>query len=204
MSDNDDLQAAATQAVEKAEAAATRRRWINLGEFVAVAGLLIAAVSLWLSWADHTASEADKASASAESSLITYTATTNQGGAVLTLSDPDHRIQQVDVAFPPSLGVAAQTVLEPHISAKWFDEAILKATDGGPDVRSGRVPVLITSTWLDGNRRKTDRTIYQVAWHTSGRLFRGRTLALDGVILAERGGSPARLDTLWKAERPSK
>jgi hypothetical protein len=191
-------------AAEKAEAAATRRRWINLGEFVAVAGLLIAAVSLWLSWADHSASEADKANASAEKSLITYTASTGQGGAVLTLSDPDHRIQQIDVAFPPSLGVGVQTVLEPHISAKWFDAAVLKATDGGPDQRSGRLPVLITSTWLDGARRKVDRSIYQIAWRTGGRLFRGRTLDLDGAILAERGGSPSRLDALWKAERPGK
>lgn len=29
-----------------------RRRWINLGEFVAVAGLLISALALWNSWRD--------------------------------------------------------------------------------------------------------------------------------------------------------
>jgi hypothetical protein len=204
MSERNDLQAAATEAVEKAEAAATRRRWINLGEFVAVAGLIIAAVSLWLSWADHSASEADKASSAAEKSLVTYTAAPTKGGAVLTLSDPDHRIQQIDVAFPPSLGVGGQSVIEPHISAKWFDAAILKATDGGSDKRSGRLPVLITTTWLDGGRRKVDRAIYQIAWRTGGRLFQGRTLDLDGAILAERGGSPARLDALWKAEKPGK
>ncbi|MGJ8505888.1 hypothetical protein, partial [Glaesserella parasuis] len=49
------IQIAATEAVAKAEAAATRRRWINLGEFIAVAGLLIAGGSLYVNWSDHRA-----------------------------------------------------------------------------------------------------------------------------------------------------
>ena len=35
---------------EQAERLAIRRRWINVGEVVAVAGLIIAALSLYLGW----------------------------------------------------------------------------------------------------------------------------------------------------------
>ncbi len=189
---------------ERAEKAAIRRRWIGLAELVGVAALLVSVAGLWMSWSDRQVDQADKSKASAEASLVTFTATRTSGGAVLSLSDPDHRIQEIAVAFPPALGVDAQNGLStPHISAKWFDKALLKATDGGPDSREGRVPVLVTSTWWDGDARKSDKSIYQVSWKTGGRLFQGRTLDLEGASLAERGGNAARLDALWKAERPA-
>jgi len=45
---------------EKAEAAAIRRRWVTLGEFVAVAGLIISALALWSSYTDRRADQAEK------------------------------------------------------------------------------------------------------------------------------------------------
>lgn len=195
--------APAETAAERAEKAAIRRRWISLAEWVGIAALLVSIGGLWMTWSDHKADQAEKASENVEKSLVTFTATRVGRGATLTLSDPDHRIQEIDVAFPPSLGVPAQTGLaEPQISAQWFDSALLKATDRGPDDRSGRIPVLIIATWWDGDAKKTDRAIYQVRWKTAGRLFRGRTLDLEGASLAERGGTPARLDALWAKEKP--
>ena len=76
-------------------------------------------------------------------------------------------------------------------------------TDGGPDKRSGRLPVLVTATWWDGDTKRTDKAIYQVRWKTWGRLGRDRGVALEGASLAERGGSPSRLDTLWAKEKPA-
>jgi len=123
---------------------------------------------------------------------------------VLSLNDPDHRIQEIDVAFPPSLGIDAQTGLSsPEIDASWFERALLKVTDKGADNRQGRLPVLITATWWDGDTKKTDRAIYQVRWKTAGRLLGGRKLELEGASLAERGGSPVRLDALWAKEKPA-
>jgi len=189
---------------ERAEKAAIRRRWITLAECVGIAALLVSATGLWMSWSDRKADQAERASESAEKSRITFNASRSGGGAVLDLSDPDHRVQEIDVAFPPSLGVNTETGLTtPQISAQWFDKALLKATDKGKDDRQGRIPVLVTAKWWDGDAQKTDRAIYQIRWKTVGRLFRGRTLDLEGASLAERGGTPARLDSLWARERPS-
>ena len=190
---------------ERAERSAIRRRWISLAEWVGIAALLVSVAGLWISWSDRRADEAAKASDSVEKSLVTFTATRGSGGAVLNLSDPDHRIQEIDVAFPPALGVDTQTALSsPQISAQWFDKALLKATDKGKDDRRGRLPVLITARWWNGDAQKTDRAIYQVQWKTAGRLFRGRTVSLEGASLAERGGTPARLDALWAKEKPAR
>ena len=48
---------------EAAEAAATRRRWINLAEIVAVAGLLISGLALWNNYRERAGDESDKAAA---------------------------------------------------------------------------------------------------------------------------------------------
>jgi hypothetical protein len=201
------IQSAAQQAVDRAEAAATRRRWVTLAEVVGVAGLIIAALSLWMSWSDRRADEqekqAEKASESKARTLVLLTATPEHGGARLALKDEAHAIQSIDVRFPAALGVSAQTsVLEPHIQSDWFADAILKATDGGPDAREGRLPVLITSSYWDADKQRSDSAIYDVVWQTEGRVLRGRTLRLKGVVLRERTSQPARLEAIWAREKP--
>ena len=201
------IQNAAQQAVDRAEAAATRRRWITLAEVVGVAGLLIAALSLWMSWSDRRADEqekqAEKASESKARTLVLLTATPEHDGARLALKDDAHPIQSIDVRFPAALGVGAQTsVLESRIEADWFAGAILKATDDGPDVRQGRTPVLITSSYWDADKQRSDSAIYDLVWQTEGRVLRGRVLRLKGILLRERTSQAARLDALWAREKP--
>jgi hypothetical protein len=201
------VETAARQAVERAEAAATRRRWVTLAEVVGIAGLIIAALSLWMSWSDRRADEqerqVEKASESKAKTLVLLTATPEHGGARLTLKDEAHPIQSIDVRFPAALGVGAQTsVLEPRIDASWFADAILTATDKGPDTQQGRVPVLITSSYWDADQQRSDSAIYDIVWETRGRLLQGRALRLKGVMLRERTSQPARLEALWAREKP--
>lgn len=202
------IASAAQQAVDRAEAAATRRRWVTLAEVVGVAGLLIAALSLWMSWSDRRSDEqekrAEKASESKARTLVLLTATPEQGGSRLALKDDAHQIQSIDIRFPAALGVAAQTsVLEPHIEADWFSGPILEATDNGPDVRQGRVPVLITSSYWDADKQRSDSAIYDIVWQTEGRMLRGRALRLKGILLRERTSQAARLEALWAREKPA-
>lgn len=195
------------RAVERAEAAATRRRWVTLAEVVGVAGLLIAALSLWMSWSDRRADEADRrqerASESRTRSLVMLTASAEHGGARLALTDSAHPIQSVDIRFPASFGVTPQnSVLEPHIDADWIARPLLAATDNGPDEQQGRLPAIITSSYWDGDRQIQDSAIYDILWRTEGRLLRGRKLVLQGMILRERSGSAKRLEAIWARERP--
>lgn len=200
------IETAAQQAVDRAEAAATRRRWVTLAELVGVAGLLIAALSLWMSWSDRRADEqekrSEKASESKARTLVLLTGTPD-GKTRLALKDNAHPIQSIDVRFPAALGVSNQSsVLEPHIDADWFSGAILAATDGGPDAREGRLPVLITSSYWDADTQRTDSAIYDVIWETHGRWPRSRALRVKGMILRERTSQPARLEALWAREKP--
>jgi len=197
------------QQVERAEAAATRRRWITLAEVVGIAGLLIAALSLWMSWSDRRADQqekqAEKASETKVKTLVLLTATPEKDGKRLALKDSAHEVQSIDVRFPASLGLAAQSsVLDPRIESSWFADAILKMVEKGPDKRQGRLPVLITSNYWDADQQRSDSAIYDVVWFTEGSFLgvSGRSLRLKGILLRERTASPARLEAIWAAEKP--
>jgi hypothetical protein len=193
---------------EKAEARAIRRRWISLGELVAVAGVLIAALTLWLNWADRrdsSAAEAKKEAAAERRAVrATLIGKAERGGERVALSDPAQpALASIDVAFPRALGIAAQTaVVDPRIEADWVRNALLKATDGGKDAVRGTVPVLVTATISDADRPATDRAIYDLVFATEGRTFGGRALKLEGAVFRERvgGSAQARLDALWATE----
>lgn len=192
---------------ERQEAAATRRRWITLAEVVAVAGVIIAALTLYNSWSERRDAEAEKvaaqASAAGERTRIDLTATVKDGGDALLLRDARHEIQDVTVTFPKAIGVSPQHAgADPEIEADWFGAPLLKLTDHGTDDRTGRLPVLVTVQYFDGDATRTGSGIYDLVWKTEGRFLRGRALKLEGLRVRERGGSQARVDALWGREKP--
>lgn len=194
---------------EKAEAAAIRRRWITLGEIVAIAGLIISALALWSSWSDHRADEAarraDKQREIKAKTAVLLTGTPRRGGEELAVTDPAHPIQGISVTFPTDLGISTQTSApSPTIPVRWFASKLMAMTDGGADTQTGRLPVIIASDYWDGDQHITDRAIYDIAWRTEGRVLLGRSLKLEGLILRERGNpNQARVDALWSAIRPN-
>lgn len=190
---------------ERAEAATTRRRWISLAEAVAVAGVLIAAITLFLNWSDRRADVAERASASQSAARakakIELAATAADDGRVLKLTAAGHDLQEATVAFPRGLGAPVQrTTAEPAIDSRGVADPLLKLTDGGRDERVGRVPVLVTVRYLVDGLPRSHSAIYDVIWRTEGRTLRGRTLRLEALRLREPDGNQARVDALWKRD----
>jgi hypothetical protein len=92
---------------------------------------------------------------------------------------------------------------DPEIAAEWVAPALLKLTDGGADERTGRLPVLITVRYWDGDVARSTSGVYDIVWRTKGQLLRGRALLLEGLKLRQRGGSQAAVDAAWKRVRPA-
>lgn len=187
---------------------AERRRWLTVAELVAVAGVVIAALTWYTGWADRRADDAARASAASstarERARVDLKATVKDDGRALAINDPRHELQDLVVAFPGALGVATQRPVETTIDADWFADQLLALTDGGADERSGRLPVLIGARYWDGDAARSASAIYDVVWRTEGRMLRGRTLRLEGLRLRERGGDQARLDAAWAREKPAR
>lgn len=188
---------------ETVEDRARRRRWLNLAELVAVAGVLIAALGLFLNWSDRREAAAERAATTVAGARLELSATPADDGRTLRLSDARHELSDVTVRYPAALGLAARRPAgEPAIETVPFRDTLLKLTDGGEDDRSGRLPVLITASYVDGDATRTASGIYDVIWRTRGRFGKGRALELTGLRLRQRGGTPAALDAAWAKEKP--
>jgi hypothetical protein len=201
------IEAAATEAVAKAEAAATRRRWINLGEFVAVAGLIIAAISLYLNYADRKADLADKQAekTSEAHEKARYSVKSDvRGRDLVIIGDDRHTIGDISVSFPSDLGIGQQTSATQTIAGDWYERALLKATDGGPDSRTGKLPVLLTVNYMDDDTQRSTTGIFDIVWRTEkGFPPFGRKLKVVSMRLHQVGGSQAQIDKLWAADKPA-
>ncbi|MEG3090045.1 hypothetical protein [Sphingomonas sp. PB1R3] len=191
---------------DAADRAKSRRRLLTLAEFVAVAGLLVAALTLYLNWSQRRSDAADRASAASaqrnERARLDLTATVESDGRRLALRDPNHDLQDVTIDFPTKSGIARQTpVGDPVIEAEPISGPMLALTDGQADTKEGRLPVLITTRYWDGDTARTVTGLYDVIWSTHGRLLRGRTLRLEGLRLTDRVGTKAKLDAAWTRKR---
>lgn len=186
------------------EEAKRRRRWINLAEFVGVAGLIIAALGLYSTWSDRRDAAAEKQAAAVgeakERARLDLSARVENGRRVV-LTDPRHELQEVAIIFPRQLKLEERRpAAAAEIERGWFENAVLKATDGGADEREGRLPVLVRASYLDGDAQRTASAIVDVVWRTEGHVLTGRTLTIEAARLRQRGGDQAQVDALWARE----
>lgn len=197
---------------DKAEAAAIRRRWITLGELLAVAAVVISGLTLWNSYQERSGAEAEKAAArqaqAAEAQTLLLRATPDAKGESLALvpADAEQTIQTQSVRFPAALGVAAvDTVAEPRIEAGWFAKPLLRLLDdqeGADSPGDKRLPVAITTSFVADGATHSDTALYYLGYRIEeGGLFDGARIRLRGLSLIARvpaKAAPARLDGLWK------
>jgi hypothetical protein len=206
---NDELPA------EAAEAARTRRRWINLAELLAVIAVLISGLTLWNSYKERTADEAEKAAAreqaSAQAQRLLLRGAPNRDGDRLALAPADgaQAIQSQTIAFPAALGAASvDTVIEPRIEASWFARPLLRGRDGDGESRGDeRVPAAITTIFVVAGATHRDTAIYDIGYRVDeGGLIGGSKLRLRGLSRVESvpaGRARARLDAIWRARHPA-
>jgi len=196
---------------ERAEAARVRRRWINLGELVAVLALIISALTLWNSYRERTTNEAEHAQQNAQSAkkaaILILKATPDKDGRTLTLMprSDDQAIQSQKVSFPAKLGLSpAETSGDARIDRNWFASALVAArkeagiTDAPGDAR---VPVMIDTHFLVDGETHDDLAVYEVGYATTHGFLTGtdvhlRGLSRIGTVKNEDAGQK-QIDALW-------
>lgn len=194
-----------------------RRRWITLGEALAVIAVLISGLTLWNNWSERSeivavkTAEAQRAFSRA-ATLVLLAASSGDRELTLKPASSEQSVQSQKVSFPTALGVApAQTTGEPRIESAWFEPALKKARDKAnlPDDSRGdeRLPVLMTTRFLVDGEPHEDIALYDIGYSISGRWLAGHSVALRGVSLVSRvnaGSAQAKLDARWNALFPGK
>ncbi|QJU58586.1 hypothetical protein HL653_13175 [Sphingomonas sp. AP4-R1] len=177
---------------EKKEAARVRRRWLNLGELLAIAGVVISGAALWNSYRERTHAEAEQANAEARTTKAAETlvlrATVEKDGNLLSLAprDPDQTIQAQTIRFPAALGLSPiETSGDARIERVWFERGLTdalekaKATKRAPGDQ--RLPVQITTRFLVGGIEHEDSAIYSVAYTLGHGFLAGTTVKMRGI-----------------------
>ncbi len=204
---------------EQAEAARVRRRWLNLGEIVAIIAVLISALTLWNSYRERANSEAAHAQESAQSAQKAATlilkAASDKDGRRLTLTPyaGEQAIQSQTIRFPSTLKVsAAETSSDARIERSWFESAVVAARKAaGIEDQPGdaRLPVLIETHFVADGDPRIDRALYEVGYSTTHSFLGGtelhlRGLSRSGAVTSVDAGQK-RLDAIWASRiKPKK
>ena len=200
---------------EEVEAAAVRRRWITLAEVLGVIAVLISGLTLWNSYRQQSSDEADKAAtraqAAAEAQVLLLRASPDREGRILGLATAGtgQTIQNQTINFPGPLGVAAiDTLIEPRIEARWFEQPLLRARQGQDESRGDeRVPVAITTAFFSGGELHRDSAIYDIGYRVEGGgLFGGHKIRMRGISRVETSAArnlQPRLDAIWRSRQPA-
>jgi hypothetical protein len=192
----------------------SRLRWVTLGEAVAVAAVLISGLGLWINYEDRQQARADKAaeaSRSASPAPFYLRAGASSDGSTLALSPlvTEHVIQGQTLRFPPSFKLSpVSTTSDTRIEANWFagalkgdrhDRELPEETQGDE-----RVPVMIETDYLAGDRTLKARAFYDIGYALEGHFLRGASVKLRGLSLigkapASDAAADQRLAALWEA-----
>jgi hypothetical protein len=198
----------------KPEARARRRlvrRWLTLGETIAVLALLVSAASLWDAHRDRAAKRAEVAAARPAPvvPLVLRASTEDDGASLRITANRDRIIETQTISFPIAVATDARdTVGNPRIEAEWFAVGLRRALSqtkpAGKRLR-GRLPVMVITQYLDEGVARSERALYDIGYGWRSRLIGSDVPVLEGITLVARGDArlQARLDARWDELHPA-
>lgn len=153
-----------------------RRRWINLGEGVAVVGLIISGLALWNSWSkdDRPAVVVEKA----RTIPLALRGKVEDDGKRLAIApvEPGHALESLTLAVfgKPPIDLGG----DPSLTA----DAIQRLIPAGKKDGNGALPVTLGARYIEAGteRRSTARYRLTYRW-TDGGLLSGPSLRLTGL-----------------------
>ena len=196
-----------------AEAAAIRRRWITLGEILAVVAVVISGLTFWNSYQERSSAEEERLAEKKEKSAKAQTLMLKAGGGRSSLDlvalDPQQAIQSQTIRFPSALGLSAIETVDPRIDSQWIEAAAKKArkaVDSKGGRGDSRLPIAITTRFVSGGETYSDAAIYDVGYRLDSGIL-DTDAELLGLSLVQRSRADrlqARLDALWQARQPAR
>lgn len=159
----------------------TRRRWITLGETIALLALVVSALGVWLSWKSSNADKATRVVEQRQTIPLTLRGVADRDGSDLTISpvESSHGLQSLTVVIKGSSPIEVGS--DGRLSAGDVQSA-LKDREKEPKDRTLSVPIRISARYVEmgKDRRGGGNYVLRYKWEGGG-LFGGRSLRLIGL-----------------------
>jgi hypothetical protein len=167
--------------MSETESERQRRRWINLGELIALAALIVSGIGVWVSW---KSSETDKPTRIVEqrpSIPLILRSKREDDGTRLAISpvEDSHALEslKLTIAGAPPIIVGS----DGELGASDVEPA-LKGRENEPKDRTLSVPVRIEALYIEAGKERRATGVYALRYMwKGGGLFGGRSLHLVGL-----------------------
>jgi hypothetical protein len=161
--------------------ARSRRRWINLGELIALAALIVSAVGVWIAWKSTNQDKPTEVVEQHSAVALALRGAPDDDGRTLTImpADPSHALQSLRVTIKGASPIDVGS--DGRLSASDVEDALSGREKEAKDVTHS-VPVRIDARYVEGgtDRRGGGSYVLRYKWEGGG-LFGGRSLHLVGL-----------------------
>ena len=159
----------------------TRRRWINLGEMIALGALIVSAAGVWIAWKNSSAEKPTRIVEQRSSVPLALRGTADSDGRTLTImpADPSHALESLRVSIEGASPIDVGS--DGRLSASDVETALKDREKEAKDVTRS-VPVRIDASYVEmgRDRRGGGTYVLRYRWEGGG-LFGGRSLRLVGL-----------------------
>ena len=153
-----------------------RRRWITIGELIALLALIVSAVGVWISWKASDKDGPTRIVEQRQSVPLTLRGKREDDGERLEISpvESSHALESLTVTFP---GASPIEVGSDGVLAASDVEAALKGHENEPKDRSLSIRARINARYVEAGNEKHASGSYTLhyMWKGGG-LFGGRSL----------------------------
>ena len=158
--------------------ARARRRWINLGELIALAALIVSALGVWIAWKSSTEDKPARVVEQRQPLPLTLRGMPNSNGSEITISpvDSGHALESATVTIKgaPPIELGSDGRLQASDVQTALKDRPKEAKD-----RTYSVPVRISARYVEmgADRHGGGSYVLRYRWEGGG-LFGGRSVRL--------------------------
>jgi hypothetical protein len=159
----------------------SRRRWINLGEIIALAALVVSALGVWIAWKSSSKDEPTRIVEQKSAVPLALRGTVDRDGQTLTImpADPSHALESLTVRIKGASAIDVGG--DGRLSASDVEAALRGHEKEAKNVTLS-APVRIDARYVEAgaDRRGGGNYSLRYKWEGGG-LFGGRSLRLVGL-----------------------
>lgn len=155
-----------------------RRRWITLGELIALAALIVSAIGVWIAWQGSKQDKSTRLIEQRQAIPLTLRGTREEDGERLQISpvESSHALESLTITLPGKSPISVGSDGELDSSAV---ESALSGRENEPKDRTLAVRVRIDARYVEmGKDRQASGTYSLRYMWKGGGLFGGRSLHL--------------------------